>query len=96
MQNRTTAMVLTVATALVCGCAAILACVFGIFGAAQIPFDTYVNGAPAGAAPMPATLGYALLCTSVIFVAIPVVVGFLTLRKKPTPPDMSGPLPPAA
>lgn len=96
MENRTAALIITIATAVVCGCGAILSCVFGILGAAQIPFDTSMNGVPTGSAPMPATWGYALLCASVIFVAIPVVVGFLTLRKKPAAPVSGEPMPPAS
>ena len=96
MDNRTAGMIVTIATAFFCGIAAILACVFGILGVAQVPFDTATNGVPTGSAPMPASLGYTLLCVSLIFVAVPVVVGFLTLRKKPAPPDMPGQLPPAS
>lgn len=96
MQNRTAALIITIATALICGCAAILTFVFGILGATNTPFTNSINGVPTGSAPMPVSLGYALICTSVIFVAIPVVVGFFTLRKKPTPPDTTEPLPPAA
>lgn len=41
--------------------------------------------------------GVGALCLGVIFVAIPVVVGFLTLRKKPqaAAPVSDEPLPPA-
>ncbi len=104
MQNRTTATIITVVTAVICGCLALFACVFGIFGAFQVPLETNVNGVT-GNAPMPPTLGYVLLCLSILFVAVPVVVGFVTLRRKPEaamppqpqePPPPSEPLPPAS
>ena len=96
METRTAGMIVTIATAFICGIAAILACVFGILGVTQVPFDAATNGVPTGSAPMPASLGYTLLCVSLIFFSVPVVVGFVTLRKKPTPPAMSEPLPPAS
>jgi hypothetical protein len=94
MENRTTAIILTVATSVICGCAALFACVFGAFGAFQVPFNTNVNGVT-GTAPMPPTLGYVLLCLSVLFVAVPVAVGFFTLRRKPEASMPAGPIPPA-
>ncbi len=97
MNNRTVGIIATVVTALLCGCAAILSCVFGALGAAGVPFDTTVNGQTTSQ-PMPAALGYALLCLSIVFIAVPVVVGFLTLRKKPeaAAPVSNEPLPPAS
>ncbi len=97
MQNRTAAVVITAITALVCLCAAIFACVFGAFGVMGQPFDTTLNGVPTGSAPMPTWLGVLLLCLSVVFIAVPVVVGFLTLRQKPAaaPIEPQEPIPPA-
>jgi hypothetical protein len=94
MQNRTTATIITVVTAVICGCAGLLACVFGIFGALQLPFQTNVNGVT-GNSPMPRTLGIVLLCLSVLFIAVPVGVGFVTLRRKPAAATPSEPIPPA-
>jgi hypothetical protein len=38
------------------------------------------------------TVGFVLLCLSLIFILIPVVVGFFTLRKKPeVAPDIQVP-----
>jgi hypothetical protein len=95
MDNRTKGIIATVASAVVCGCVGLFACIFGVLGAFQVPFQTDVNGVT-GNAPMPSTWGYALICLSVILLAVPVVVGFLTLRKKAAAPDMAGPMPPAA
>jgi len=39
-------------------------------------------------------MGIVMLCLSIIFIAIPVVVGFLTLREKKVKlPDIGGPIP---
>jgi hypothetical protein len=46
---------------------------------------------------LPPTAGFVLICLSLIFIAIPIVVGFLTLRTKPAAaPDNNQPLPPAS
>lgn len=94
MQNRTTAIIITIVTAVICGCLALFSFVFGLLGALQVPFQTNVNGVT-GSAPMPSALGYVLVCLSLLFVAVPVVVGFVTLRRKPEAAPPSEPLPPA-
>ena len=98
--SKTGAIIGTVASVLLCGCPGIIACVFGILIAVGVPFETTVNGYTSTQT-LPIGYGIGLLCASVIFVAIPVVVGILTLRKKKTPaavevlpPD--APIPPAA
>jgi hypothetical protein len=95
MQNRTAALIITIATAVICGCVGLFLCVFGGAGLAGVPVTTEWMG-DTNTAPMATTTAASLLCAGIIFVAIPIVVGFLTLRKKPTPPDIAGPLPPAA
>jgi hypothetical protein len=45
---------------------------------------------------MESTTAFALLCVGLIFIVIPIVVGIVTLRKKPAPKDVAGPVPPAA
>jgi hypothetical protein len=103
MQNRTTAIILTVAAVLLCGCPGLAVCVFGglvIFG---VPFSTSLNNGPSTTQPLPIPYGIGSLCGAVILVAIPIVVGVLTLRKKKTseaiPVDVlppQDPLPPAS
>ncbi len=93
--NRTAAIILTVASALVCGCLALFSCVFGGFAVTGTPLSTELNGVP-GTTTMPTSFGVALLCLSVILVLIPVVIGFLTLRNKPAQPAASTPIPPAS
>ncbi len=102
MENRTTAIILTVIAVLLCGCPGLGLCIAGIvtlFGV--MPYTTTLNGySTSGTAPQ--WLGFVGLCLAVILIAIPIVVGVLTLRKKkpaeaavnPIPP--SEPLPPAS
>jgi hypothetical protein len=84
MENRTLAIVITVITALCCGCLALTSCLWGVIGLAGQPITTTVNGVES-LETMPVPLALALMCLSVIFIAIPVAVGFFTLRKKPAP-----------
>jgi hypothetical protein len=99
--KKTGAIIATVVTSLLCGCVALVACGFGVAGIAGMPVTTTVNGY-ATQQPLPVWLGILLLCLSVIFIAVPVVVGVLTLRNKKAkaapvevlPP--SEPLPPAS
>jgi TRAP-type C4-dicarboxylate transport system permease small subunit len=98
-KKKTGAIIATVVSSLICGCTAIIACVFGFLGVFQVPIDTTVNGYTS-TAPMPSWLGFALLCLSLIFIAVPVIIGLVTLRKKKQPAvtelPPSEPLPPAA
>ena len=95
MQNRTAALIITIATALICGCAGLFLCVLGGAGLAGVPVTTEWMG-DTSTAPMATTTAASRLCAGLVFVIIPVAVGFLTLRKKPAPPDLPGPIPPAA
>jgi hypothetical protein len=95
MDNRTRALVVTTATALLCGCPGLFLCLFGGIAATGAPVATEWMGATR-TAPMGSTTGLALLCAGLIFLAIPVIVGVVTLRRRPESPDASGPLPPAA
>lgn len=98
--NKTWAIVGTIAAILLCGCPGLLACIFGIVIAVGVPFTTTVNGS-SSTQPFPIYYGIGLICLSIIFVAIAVVVPVLTLRKKKLavpvevlPPQE--PLPPAS
>ena len=82
------------------GVPGLIACVCGALIAFGVPFNTTVNGYTSQQT-FPVGYGIGLLCLSIIFVAIPIVVGVLTLRKKKVvaPADVlppSEPLPPAA
>jgi hypothetical protein len=99
--NKTVGIVATIATTLLCGCPGLFSVCFG----AIMAFAGLVPGADidiAGSSDPAAAImtGVVTLCVGVIFVAIPIVVGFVTLRKKPaaaaaTVVDHDEPLPPA-
>jgi len=84
MDKKTTGLIATIATALLCGCPGLFGLCLGgtsVF-ASLIPgakIDIFGANDPAAAT----TVGVALLCLSVIFIAIPIVVGVVTLRKQP-------------
>ena len=100
MDKRTTSIIATVATALICGCCALFACIMGI-GTITGNGTMELGGS---SQPMPSSFGYVFLCLSVIFIIVPIVVGVVTLRKKPeeavaVPADApvdDEPLPPAS
>jgi hypothetical protein len=92
MQNRTVGIVATIVTALACGCASIISCVWGFLIASGTPIDVTSNGVTTPQTFSP-TIGYVLLCLSVFLVLIPVAVGFFTLRRKPQTVDQ---VPPAS
>jgi len=82
MQNRTIGIVATVITTLFCGCFSIISCVWGVIIARGVPVDVTSNGVTAPQTFSP-TIGYTLLCLSVLMILVPAAVGFFTLRKKP-------------
>ena len=97
MDKRQTGMIATISTALLCGCPGLFMCFLG----ATSVFASFVPGAdiniggntdPASAT----TMGFVFLCLSVIFIIIPIAVGFFMLRKKPEALANNEPLPPAS
>ncbi len=100
-QSKTGAIIGTIAAVLLCGCPGLALCLSGaltVFGVmpwnGNLGNQYYAN--------LPSWLGFVFLCLSIILIAIPIVVGVLTLRDKkpvegviaPIPP--SEPLPPAS
>jgi hypothetical protein len=80
-------MIATIATAVICGCCALFACIMG-FGTIT-GNGTFELGGSAGQTP-PA-YGYVMLCLSFLMILVPVAVGFFTLRKKPGAADSTPP-----
>lgn len=96
MDKRTVGIIATVVSAIACGCAAITSCAWGLISVTGTPINISTGGQQY-VDTLPPTVGYVLLCLSVFFVAVPVAVGFFTLRKKPQPPAVNNdPIPPAA
>jgi hypothetical protein len=99
MNNKNTGLIATIATALLCGCPGLFGLCFGLVSilASVVPganIDVFGSSDPAAAT----TMGVASFCLSVIFIAIPIAVGVVTLRKKPeaAAPTFNEPLPPAS
>jgi hypothetical protein len=79
--NRNTALIVTAASVVLCGCPGLFACLFGAIFAltSQVPgadIDVFGSSDPTAAL----LTGLAALCVGVILVVIPVAVGFFTLR----------------
>jgi hypothetical protein len=87
MQNRTIGIIATVVTALLCGCASLFSCIFGFTIASGQPVDVTINGVTTPQTFSP-TIGYVLLCLTLLMILVPVAVGFFTLRKKPESSDV--------
>jgi len=99
MDPKTKGLIATIAAVIVCGCPGLIMCFFGAIST----FVSFVPGADinVGGSSDPAAataMGIGALCLSVIFIAIPIVVGFLMLRKKPEADTVSSnePLPPVS
>jgi len=96
MNNKNKGLIATIAAVVLCGCPGLFMCFFGGMYSfvGSIPgADIDINGSSDPASAI--TLGVSLICVSIIFIAIPIVVGFFTMRKKPA---VSGdePLPPVS
>ncbi len=99
MDKKTTALVATIATAVFCGCPGLLSlgvggmmALVGLIPGAEI--DIFGSSDPSSAIAM----GIGMLCGGIVLIAIPIVVGVLTLRK-PKPAvveNIDEPLPPAS
>lgn len=97
MDKKNTGLIATIAAVVLCGCPGIFMCFMGAMYAlvGSVPgADIDINGSSDPASAI--SLGITLLCVSIIFIAIPIAVGFFTMRKKPetsaateqTPPTM--------
>ena len=82
MDRKTTGLIATIATALLCGCPGLISLCMGAMFAltGAIPgsnIDMFGSSDPSAAI----GTGVAMLCGGVLFIAIPIVVGVVTLRK---------------
>lgn len=93
MDKKTIGIIAVIMTSLLCGLPGLAGLCIGplsIFGS-QVS-DSSLDQADANLA---LGLGIAMVCLSLVFIAIPVLVGFFTLgkkRQKPSP-DIGGPIP---
>jgi hypothetical protein len=96
MDTKTKGIVATIASVVLCGCPGLFMCVFGAFTATgSMPYTTELNGVSNSGTLSP-TVGFVLLCLSVIFIVIPIAVGFFMLRRKPEAVSSNEPLPPVS
>ena len=84
--KRTTAIIVTIAAILLCGCPGLFALCWGVIAAGV----SFIPGAEIniGGSSDPQTAlvaGGGAVCLGLVFVTIPVIVGFFSLRKKPSP-----------
>jgi len=97
MDKKNVGIIATVATAVLCGCPGLFGICWGLISAvvSQVPGANIDMGGSSD--PKTALMsGIGALCLGVIFVAIPIVVGFVMLRKKPEElaPSTDEPIPP--
>jgi hypothetical protein len=78
MDKKTVGIIATIATVILCGCPGIFLCIFGAASAAG--GGTWELGSEVGE--IPPAAGIAILCVGLIFIVLPVVVGFFTLKNK--------------
>ena len=96
MNNRNTSLIATIAATVLCGCPGMFGLCFGLTSvfASFVPgaqIDVFGSNDPQAAT----TMGLVTLCLSVIFIAIPIIVWFVTRRKGTTVLSDNEPLPPA-
>jgi hypothetical protein len=88
MDKKTVGIIATIVAVFLCGCPGLCLFLFGAIAATgQIPYTSnfpYTSdfGNPYSET-VPSYLGFVGLCLALIFIAIPIVVGVLTLRNKP-------------
>lgn len=86
MENRQAAVIASLITAILCGCPGLIGICFGsmtVF-AGMIPSPETDFGGQSDTQVVLIT-GIAMLCLGLLFVAIPALVGYFTLRRKPLP-----------
>lgn len=101
MDKRTVGIIATIASVLLCACPGLFACVFGALITAGVPVNITNSSGQTTTQTGPLWLAITLLCVGLLLVAVPVVVGFLTLRNKPASQavldsNFNEPLPPAS
>ena len=85
--NRQTGLILTIASALLCGCPGLGACAWGVIFAISGPAGTASFTSGGVTTPMDPTtaigVGVGSICVGLIFVIIPVALWYFTVRGKP-------------
>jgi hypothetical protein len=100
MNKKTGGIIATITTALLFGLPGLCLCIAGIITAmgkmplsSEFPYTS--NFGNPYSEMVPSYLGFVLLCVALFFIAIPIIVGVLTLRNKPRKPaSINEPFPP--
>lgn len=79
--NKTTGIIATIAATLLCGCPGAFLCLAGGLIALGVPVTTVIND-QTSVREIPSYIGYGALIAALLLIAVPVVVGFLTLRRR--------------
>ena len=83
MDRKTVGLLATGAATLLCGCPGLVICLSGaIFALAPGTFETTGFDGITRTGDLPGWVGYFTLCVGILMIAIPVVVGFFTLRQR--------------
>jgi hypothetical protein len=91
VMTRQTGIIITIASAVLCGCSGIFMCLFGALSAAGLGTYTSELGGTADASQIDPIVGVAILCFGIIFLAIPVASYFLLVHNKPANPPAAPP-----
>ena len=93
MENRKVAIIVTIIAVALCGCPGLIAVFWGLI-AAIVSFvpnaDINIGGSSDPTTALVTGLGSC--CLGLVFIAIPIAVGFFTLRKKAEAPQDSAPM----
>jgi len=95
--NRNTGIIATIVAVVLCGCPGLFAFCWGSISAlvSFVPgADINIGGSSDPTSALLAGLGS--LCVGVLFIAVPVAVGYFMLRKKPEAVETSTPTPPSS
>jgi hypothetical protein len=101
MDKKTGGMIAFVATILCCGLPGCFSlCMGSLFAFAGVVPGSNIDIGGSSDPQTAIVTGIAMICGAIIFIAIPVAVGFFTLRNKPAPAPVAqgfnDPLPPAS
>ena len=102
MDKKTGGIIATIVAVFICGFPGICLGLFGAIAATgQMPYTSNFPYTSDFSNPysetVPSYIGFVSLCLALIFIAIPIIVGVLTLRNKPEKPaSFNEPLPPVS
>ncbi len=86
MDKKTTGIIATIAAAVLCGCPGLIGlCLGALTSLASFAPDAEIDLLGRNDPRTALTTGIGLICGSLVFIAIPIVVGVLTLRNRAEP-----------